>query len=120
MEFESYGINFIFNEENNKKIHNFHWFVDVLKSQTWEPFTFEVFNKLKDKDPPINENVFVFERNYFGKKTIIIFSKTKQTINLPITDALTWTSQLEHQFIKDKKSITLSLNENDFEIISNY
>jgi glycosidase len=69
---------------------------------------------------PINENVFVFERNYFGKKTIIIFSKTKQTINLPLTDALTWTSQLEHQLTKDKKSITLSLNENDFEIISNY
>ena len=54
------------------------------------------------------------------KKTIIIFSKTKQTINLPLTDALTWTSQLEHQLTKDKKSITLSLKANDFEIISNY
>mgnify|MGYP000011601685 CR=1 FL=1 len=30
---------------------------------------------------PINENIFVFERNYFGKKTMVIFSKTKQTIN---------------------------------------
>lgn len=69
---------------------------------------------------PIDENVFAFERNYFGKKTIVIFSKTKQTIKLPLTDALTWTSQLEHQLTKDKKSITLSLKVNDFEIISNY
>jgi hypothetical protein len=69
---------------------------------------------------PIHENVFAFERNYFGKKTIIIFSKTKQTINFPMSDALTWTSQLEHQLTKDKKSITLSLKANDFEIISNY
>jgi len=77
MEFESYGINFIFNEENNKKIHNFHWFVDVLKSQTWEPFTFEVFNKLKDKD-----KVAIDIGGWIGPTTIFLSKKFKEVITI--------------------------------------
>jgi cyclomaltodextrinase len=69
---------------------------------------------------PINENVFAYERNYFGKKTIVIFSKTKQQIKLPITKKENWTSQLEHQLQIEKDALIISLNENDFEIISNY
>jgi glycosidase len=69
---------------------------------------------------PINENVFAYERNYFGKKTIVMFSKTKQQIKLPITKKENWTSQLEHQLQIEKDALIISLNENDFEIISNY
>jgi FkbM family methyltransferase len=50
MELDVYGINFILNEEYNKKIPNFNWLVDSLKSKTWEPFTFDIFNKFKDKN----------------------------------------------------------------------
>jgi len=77
MEFESYGINFILNEENNKKIHNFHWFVDLLKSQKWEPFTFNVFDKLKD-----NNKVAIDIGGWIGPTTIFLSKKFKEVITI--------------------------------------
>ena len=77
MEFESYGINFIFNEENNEKIHNFRWLVDSLKSQTWEPFTFEVFNKNKDKD-----KVAIDIGGWIGPTTIFLSKKFKEVVTI--------------------------------------
>jgi FkbM family methyltransferase len=77
MEFESYGINFILNEENNEKIHNFNWFVDVLKSQKWEPFTFEVFDKLK------NENKVAIDiGGWIGPTTIFLSKKFKEVVTI--------------------------------------
>ena len=77
MEFKSYGINFIFDEENNKKIHNFYWFVDVLKSQTWEPFTFEIFNKFKD-----NNKVAIDIGGWIGPTTIYLSKIFKEVITI--------------------------------------
>ena len=77
MEFKSYGINFIFNEENNKKIPNFYWFVDVLKSQTWEPFTFEIFNKFKD-----NNKVAIDIGGWIGPTTIYLSKIFKEVITI--------------------------------------
>lgn len=77
MEFESYGINFIFNEENNKKIHNFHWLVDSLKSQIWEPFTFETFNRLKD-----NNKVAIDIGGWIGPTTIYLSKIFKEVITI--------------------------------------
>lgn len=77
MEFKSYGINFILNEENNKKIHNFHWLVDVLKSQTWEPFTFEIFNKFKD-----NNKVAIDIGGWIGPTTIYLSKIFKEVITI--------------------------------------
>ena len=33
-----------------KKITNFNWLVDVLRTQTWEPVTFNIFDQHKDKN----------------------------------------------------------------------
>jgi 16S rRNA A1518/A1519 N6-dimethyltransferase RsmA/KsgA/DIM1 with predicted DNA glycosylase/AP lyase activity len=77
MEFKSYGINFILNEENNKKIHNFHWLIDVLKSQTWEPFTFEIFNKFKD-----NNKVAIDIGGWIGPTTIYLSKIFKEVITI--------------------------------------
>jgi FkbM family methyltransferase len=77
MEFESYGINFILNEENNEKIHNFNWFVDVLKSQKWEPFTFEVFDKLKNE-----KKVAIDIGGWIGPTTIFLSKKFKEVVTI--------------------------------------
>jgi FkbM family methyltransferase len=77
MEFESYGINFILNEENNEKIHNFNWLVNSLKSQKWEPFTFEVFDKLK------NENKVAIDiGGWIGPTTIFLSKKFKEVVTI--------------------------------------
>jgi FkbM family methyltransferase len=75
MEFEAYGINFIFNEENNEKIHAFPWLVDVLKSQKWEPFTFSVFDKFKD-----NEKIAIDIGGWIGPTTIFLSKRFKEVI----------------------------------------
>jgi len=77
MEFESYGINFILNEENNKEIHNFYWLVDSLKSQTWESSTFEVFNNYKDEN-----KVAIDIGAWIGPTTIFLSKKFKEVITI--------------------------------------
>ena len=46
----AYGSKFIFDTDKNKSIQNFNWLVNVLQNQTWEPVTFDIFNKLKDEN----------------------------------------------------------------------
>jgi FkbM family methyltransferase len=77
MEFKSYGINFIFNEENNKKIPNFSWLISVLKQQTWEPNTFNVFNNLKDKN-----KIAIDIGGWIGPTTIYLSKIFKEVITI--------------------------------------
>lgn len=77
MELNSYGIKFIFDENNNKKIPNFNWFIGVLKEQTWEPKTFETFNNLKD----INK-IAIDIGGWIGPTTIYLSKIFKEVITI--------------------------------------
>ncbi len=68
---------------------------------------------------PVSESVFVFERNYFGKKSIVIFCKSATTIQIPNLKNEKWVSQFSHPLESIGKSISIKLNQNDFEILSN-
>jgi FkbM family methyltransferase len=77
MEFNSYGIKFIFNDEKNKKIPKFDWFVDVLKAQIWEPETFNIFNKFKD-----NNKIAIDIGGWIGPTTIFLSKIFKEVITI--------------------------------------
>lgn len=47
--FNSYGVDYKFLESENKMIPSFGWYMSVFPNQNWEPDTFDIFNKVKDK-----------------------------------------------------------------------
>jgi FkbM family methyltransferase len=77
MEFVSYVEKFIFDNEKNSNITIFDWFIDVLKNETWEPMTFDVFNQLSDK-----EKIVVDIGSWIGPTSIFLSKKFKKVISI--------------------------------------
>ena len=50
IEFNSYGIDFKFQPNENRDISNFSWYVNSLIHGEWEPETFEVFKRCANKE----------------------------------------------------------------------
>lgn len=106
MEFESYGIKFIFNKYKNKKINNFDWFVDVLEKQEWEPKTFEIFNKFKDKN-----KIAIDIGGWIGPTTIYLSKFFKEVITIE-PDGVAFESLTEN--IKDNSCNNVILHNKAF------
>lgn len=67
---------------------------------------------------PCTEGYFAFERNYFGKKSIIVFAKNAGEVKIEIADQRNAKAHFGHTLKKEKKYISLPLSNDDFEIIS--
>jgi len=72
----------------------------------------------------VNEKTYVYLRSYFDKAVVVIFNKDKSTrkieFNLPdryVTSQLV--AQFGNKFTVEKGKVTLELNGNSFEILSN-
>lgn len=50
MEFIVNDVNYKFDDEQNKLIPNYDWFVNYFKSGEWEKDTFEIFDEVKDSN----------------------------------------------------------------------
>lgn len=50
MEFRVNNVDYKFNDDQNKIIPNYDWFVNYFKSGDWEKDTFETFDKVKNSD----------------------------------------------------------------------
>ena len=74
-EITAYGTKFIFDSDKNKKIPNFNWLIDVL--QTWEPATFDIFNKVKDEN-----KVAIDIGGWIGVTTIYLSKIFKNVITI--------------------------------------
>lgn len=48
MNFTVNNINYNFNDEDNKEIPNYNWFIDYFKTGEWETDTFNIFNNVKN------------------------------------------------------------------------
>ena len=64
------------------------------------------------------EGFFAYERNYFGKKSVIVFAKNTGIVKINIADKRTAKAHFGHTIIKGKKDISIQLTNDDFEIIS--
>jgi FkbM family methyltransferase len=49
-DFTAYGNHFRFDPEVNKEISNFKWYIDYLKTERWETFTFETFRSCANEN----------------------------------------------------------------------
>lgn len=57
------------------------------------------------------------ERNYFGKKSIIVFSKDAGKVNVKVSDNRKLKTYFNHKVVQLKEEIILDMSNNDFEII---
>jgi FkbM family methyltransferase len=48
--FERYGVQFKFDDNENSTVPSFGWYMGVLSNGIWETDTFEIFDKVKDKN----------------------------------------------------------------------
>jgi glycosidase len=65
---------------------------------------------------PTNKNCFAYERNYFGQKVLVVFSKNGSDVSLPISSSQKWMPLFNHPFSQNQSSINLQLNVDDVEI----
>jgi len=49
MTYKIYNVDYVLNEENNKDIQCFEWFIPLFASESWENGTFKIFNIVKNK-----------------------------------------------------------------------
>ncbi len=66
---------------------------------------------------PCNEGFYAYERNYFGKNSLIIFSKQAGDITFSVNDKRALRSNFNHEIKRTKNIINITLNANDFEIL---
>ena len=50
IQFNSYGLNFKFDPNQNTTIRNFDGYINSLKNETWEPETFKIFQRCANRD----------------------------------------------------------------------
>jgi len=101
MEFNSYGIKFIFDEKKNKKIGNYNWFVDVLKKQNWEPVTFKMFKEVSNP-----EKVAIDIGSWIGPTTIFLSKYFKKVISIE-ADIVSFESLTSNIEDNECKNVTL-------------
>lgn len=65
---------------------------------------------------PTEKKFFAFERNYFGKKVITVFSKNGGTVTLPIQSNGKWTTLFNHPFNQTASYFQLEMKPDDVEI----
>lgn len=70
------------------------------------------------KEVPCTEGFYAFERNYFGRKSLIVFSKNAGRVVIPKNDKRTIKANFAHAFQTNTKEIILELNNDDFEIFT--
>lgn len=63
------------------------------------------------------EGFFAIERNYFGKKSIIVFSKEAGLVSIKSKDTRTPKAYFNHKVNMSNEDIKLEMSNNDFEII---
>lgn len=64
------------------------------------------------------EGFYAYERNYFGRKTIILFSKNAGKTELQLESNLKLKAHFGHAFQYSKNKLTLELTNDDFEIFT--
>lgn len=68
------------------------------------------------KQVPVTPGFFAYERNYFGQKVMVVFSKRKGNVSLPTHNSEKWIPVLGHSVSKSPNSLKLQLNADDVEI----
>ena len=97
----SYGHTFIFDAEKNKKIPNFNWIIDVLQKQTWEPVTFNIFDRHKDKN-----KIAIDIGGWIGITSIYLSKMFKSVITIE-ADAVAFNALSENINDNQCKNVTL-------------
>ena len=64
------------------------------------------------------EGFFAYERNYFGKKSIVVFSKNEGEVVIHANDITPIKANFGHEYKRNKSDIILNLKKDDFEIFS--
>lgn len=64
------------------------------------------------------DGFFAFERNYFGKKSIILFSKNAGEVTIKANDTADVKANFGHEYKRNKSDIIVNLKNDDFEIFS--
>lgn len=64
------------------------------------------------------EGFYAYERNYFGKKSLIVFSKNAGEVKIKMENKGSIKSIFKHEFKASTSEITIKLNNDDFEILS--
>jgi glycosidase len=64
-----------------------------------------------------SEGFFIIERDYFGKKSYVIFSKQAGDVQFNVTETATLLANFGHSFQQEKSKVTIQLKANDFEIL---
>lgn len=59
---------------------------------------------------------FAYERNYFGQKVVVVFSKNAGRVKLPMTDTMGAEALFQHSYTKGKDAIELVMRADDVEI----
>lgn len=68
------------------------------------------------KQLPVTAGFFAYERNYFGQKVMVVFSKQKGTVLLPVHSSEKWTPLMGHTYTTNTDTIRMQLNADDVEI----
>ncbi|MES2780409.1 MAG: alpha-amylase family glycosyl hydrolase [Bacteroidota bacterium] len=61
---------------------------------------------------------FAYERNYFGQKVVVVFSKNGGALSLPTSASQKWIPLFNHAFSQTNNTIDLQLNADDVEIFT--
>lgn len=65
-----------------------------------------------------DKHFFAYERNYFGQKVVIVFSKTAGKVSLPLSSTQNWIPLFNHTFSQTDNTIELQLNADDVAIFT--
>jgi hypothetical protein len=63
-----------------------------------------------------NQAFFAYERNYFGQRVVVVFSKNAGRVKLPMTDTMGAEALFQHSYTKGKDAIELVMRADDVEI----
>lgn len=67
-----------------------------------------------------DKHFFAYERNYFGQKVVVVFSKAEGKVSLPVSSGQKYTPLFNHEFSQTDTTIELKLNADDVEIFTIY
>lgn len=113
------------NDPDNRRVMKFDGFTDeelALRNKV-QTLTSLRRNKLEFlygdfKALPCSEGFYAYERNYFGKKSVVVFSKNAGEVKITTNNRGTIKSIFKHEFKASSSEISIKLNNDDFEILS--
>ncbi|MES2559268.1 MAG: alpha-amylase family glycosyl hydrolase [Bacteroidota bacterium] len=65
-----------------------------------------------------DNHFFAYERNYFGQKVVVVFSKAAGKISLPLPVTQKWIPLFNHTFSQTDHTLELQMNEDDVAIFT--